>query len=133
MLKRLSSLILVLVVGGSVWVGTARPRDEHLCEMAGIEAMPGMETMPCCKKDETQFVLSESGPREQCCIAIPQGPGSSGTAFKLNPPTFSIAVVHPAAAKSPPAEPKPYECTYSTEVYLPNLQSSYIRNLTFLI
>jgi hypothetical protein len=36
MLKRLSSLILALTIAGSVLAGTARFRDEHVCQMAGI-------------------------------------------------------------------------------------------------
>ena len=81
----------------------------------------------------TQSVVSESGSREQCCVTIPQETGSSGTTFNLRPPSFSIAVIHPAVVQSPLAAPKPYECSYSTEVFLPNLQASYIRNLSFLI
>ena len=133
MLKRFSSLILALVIGGSVLAGTARLHNEHVCEMAGMEAMPGMETMPCCKKDETQSVTTESGSQEECCVTIPQETGSSGTTFNLRPPSFSIAVIHPAVVQSPLAVPKAYECSYSTEVFLPNLQASYIRNLALLI
>lgn len=133
MLKRFSSLILALVIGGSVLAGTARLHDEHVCKMAGMEGMTGMETMPCCKKHETQSVVSESGSRGQCCVTIPQGPGSSRTTFNLRPPSFSIAVIHPAIVQSPLAAPEPYECSFSTEVFLPNLQASYIRNHSFLI
>ena len=53
MLKRFSSLILALVIGSSVLAVTARPQDEHVCQMAGMEMMPehgdeevGMEPMP---------------------------------------------------------------------------------------
>lgn len=91
------------------------------------EMMPGMETMPCCKKHKTQSVLSE------CCINIPQETGSSGTTFTLRPPSFSVAVIHPAIRQPPITAPKPYEFIYSTEVFLPNLQTSYLRNLSFLI
>lgn len=133
MLKRFSSLILALVIGGSVLVGTARLHDEHVCQMAGMGAMPGMETMPCCEKHVTQSVVSESGSPRQCCVTIPEETGSSGTTFNLRSPSLSIAVVHPAVVQSPPAAPKPYECSYSTQVFLPNLQSSYIRNLSLLI
>jgi len=182
MLKRFSSLILALVIGGSVLAGTARPSNEHFCKMAGMqmpiaspslmpshgmmpgmemppgmhmdhgmeampcmemmpdmhmdhgmEAMPGMETMPCCKKHTTQRVVSEPGFGEQCCVNIPQEPGSSGTTFNLSPPSFSIAPIHPAIVQSPMMLPKPYECSYSPQVFLPNLQSSYIRNLSLLI
>lgn len=188
MLKRLSSLILAVVIGGSVFAGTTRLRDEHVCKMAGMqmsmallslnsshgmmpgmemmpgihmdhdmeampgmemtpgldmdhdmepmpgmEMMPGMETMPCCKKHTTQRVVSEPGFGEQCCVNIPQEPGSSGTPFNLRSPSFSIDVIHPAIVRSPMILPKPYECSYSPQVFLPNLQSSYIRNLSLLI
>ena len=133
MLKRFSSLILALVIGGSVLAGTARLHDQHVCQMAGMEMMPGMETMPCCKKNESAAVVSESGSSEQCCVTIPQETGSSGTTFNLRPPSFSLAVIHPAVAQSPLAAPKPTECSHSTEVFLPNLQASYIRNLSLLI
>ena len=129
MLKRLSSLVLVLVIGGSVLSGTARLHDEHVCQMAGME---GMENMPpCCQKHES--VGGDSGSREQCCVTIPQETGSSGTTFNVRPPSFSIAVIHPALVQSPLVAPKPYECSYSIAVFLPNLQASYIRNHSFLI
>jgi hypothetical protein len=132
MLKRFSSLILALMLGGSVLAGTARLQKEHVCEMAGME-MPGMETMPCCKEHQSRSVASESSSSEQCCFTIPQETGSSGTTFNLRPPSFSIAVIHPAAAQSPITLPQPYERAYSTQVFLPNLQATYIRNLSFLI
>jgi len=145
MLKRFSSLILALMLGGSGLAGTARLHDEHVCKMASMETMPametmpgmemmlGMETMPCCKKDETQSAVSESGPIGLCCVTIPEAPGSSGTTFNLRAPSFSIAVIHPAVVQSPLPALKPYERPYSTQVFLPNLQATYIRNLSFLI
>lgn len=168
MLKRLSSLILALMVGGSVLAGTARLHDQHVCKMAGVEVtpsmkmmagmemmagmdmpdmetmpgmetmlgmemMPGMENMPCCKKDATQPVVRESSSAPDCCVTIPQETRSSGTTFNLRSPSFSIAVIHPALVQSPITLPKPYERPYSTQIFLPNLQATYIRNLSFLI
>ena len=133
MLKRFSSLILVLVIGGSVMAGTTRLKDEHVCQMAGMGGMPGMETMPCCKKNQSASVDSDSSSGEQCCVTIPQETGSSGTTFNLRPPSFSVAVLHPAVVQSPITPLKPYECSYSPQVFLPNLQASYIRNLALLI
>ena len=130
MLKRFSSLMLALLIGGSVLAGTARLHDEHVCQMAGMEAMPGMD---CCKKDETRSVVSESGSQEECCVNIPSETGSRGAAFNLSPPSFSPAVIHPAVVQSSLAVPKPYECSYSAQVFLPNLRASYIRNLALLI
>jgi hypothetical protein len=158
MLKRFSFLILALMVSGSVLAGTTRLHDEHVCKMTGVEMMPGgmgpmlgmkmmprmatmpgmemmvgMEGVPCCEGDETQSVVSESGPDGECCITIPQEPGSSGTTFNLRPPSFGIALVHPAIVQSPFTLPKPCERSYSTRIFLPNLQATYIRNLSFLI
>ena len=133
MLKRFSSLILALVIGSSVMAGTARLRAEHVCQMADMEAMVGSGTMPCCKKNQRASVESESGSQEQCCVTIPQETGSRGTTFNLRPPSFSVAVIHPAVAQSHLVAPSPYECSHSTEVFLPNLQASYIRNLALLI
>jgi hypothetical protein len=133
MLKRLSSLILALMLGGSVLAGTARLQKEHVCEMVGMEMMPGMETMPCCKEHESPFVLSESRSSKQCCFTIPKETGSRGTTFNLRAPSFSIDVIHPAVVQSPLAAPWPYQSSYSAEVFLPDLQCSYIRNLSLLI
>ena len=91
------------------------------------EMMPGTEAMPCCKKHKTQSILSE------CCINIPQETGSSGTRFTLRPSSFSVAVIHPAVVQPPITVPKPYEFLYPAEVFLPNLQTSYLLNLSFLI
>jgi hypothetical protein len=101
--------------------------------MPGMEMTPGMENMPCCKEDTTQSVVSESGSAPDCCVTIPQETGSSGTTFNLRSPSFSIAVIHPAIVQSPITPPKPYERPYSTQIFLPNLQATYIRNLSFLI
>src|SRR6266496_1388504 len=121
MLKRFSSLILALMLGGSVLAGTARLQKEHVCEMASME-MPGMETMPCCKGHESPFVLNESSSSGQCCVTIPQETGSRGTTFNLRSPSFSIAVIYPAIVQSPITLPKLYERPYSTRFFLPNLQ-----------
>ena len=132
MLKRISSLVVILLLGGSVLAGTVRVRSEHVCKMAGMEMMPGMEIIPCCEEEQAKAATAESNTMGLCCVTIPRAPGSSGTTFKLRPPSFSIAVLHPAIVQSPMILPKPYERT-STEVFLPNLQASYIRNLSLLI
>ena len=133
MLKRFSSLILALMIGGSVMAGTTRLHDEHVCQLGGMAAMHDMEAMPCCQRHATQAVSTESGSPGPCCVNIPQEARSSGTAFKLRPPAFSIAVIHPAVMQSLTAAPKLYEWSYSPEVFVPNLQASYIRNLSLLI
>jgi hypothetical protein len=133
MLKRFSSAVLALMLGGSVLAGTARLQKEHVCEMAGMEMMPGMETMPCSKELQSLIVLSESSSSVQCCFTLPQETGSQGTTFNLSSPSFSIAAIHPAIVQSRITLPKLYERPYSTRFFLPNLQATYIRNFSFLI
>ena len=131
MLKRLSSLFMLLVLVGSVLAATGQVRNEHVCEMAGMELMPGMETMPCCEEEQPDVTAAEPGTMGMCCVTIPRAPGLSGTTYKLHPPSFSVAVVPALVESAGPG--KRYQSSYSTKVYLPNLQASYIRNLSFLI
>ena len=130
MLKRLSSLALVLLLGGSVLAGAAQVKNEQVCAMSGME-MPDMDVMPCCGAEQRKAPNVENDGMVNCCIAIPPSPGSSGTTFKLRPPSFSFAVLHPAIAQAP-IQFRHHEHP-STQVFLPNLQASYIRNLSLLI
>ena len=129
MLKRLSSLALVLLLGGSVLAGAAQVKSEQVCAMSGME-MPDMDVMPCCGEEQAKATF-EQDDMLNCCIAIPPSPGSSGTTFKLRPPSFSFAVIHPAIAQAPILSRRHEHL--STQVFLPNLQASYIRNLSLLI
>ena len=126
MLKRCSSLILAFVVGSSVLAGTARVRDEHVCEMVGREALPCIVTTSCCQEDQTKSV---SGSQEQCCITIPRETAASGTTFNLRPSSLSIDVPRPLFVQAHRVVLDPH----STKVFLPNLQASYIRNHALLI
>lgn len=113
--------------------GTARVRSEHVCKMAGTEMRAGMDTMPCCEEKQAEVATAESDPMGVCCVTIPRAPGSSGTTFKLCHPSFSVALAHTATAQCPVMLPKRFESFYSSEVFLPDLQASYIRNLSLLI
>ena len=170
MLKRFSSLILVLVVGGSVFAGTARLRSEHVCAMSGMEMMPnmetmpgmkmsgmenmagmdmpdmemsdmeemsgmdmsGMETMPCCQKNQAEATTEEPTNMGECCVTIPQEPGSTATTINRSS-SFSIAITLPAVLQPALSLPKPATRPHVTQLFLPNLQDSYVRNLSFLI
>ena len=129
MLKRFSSLILALLLGGSALAGTATRQGDHLCEMAGMA--PAIETTPCCKEHESLFVLSEYESSEPCCFTTPQETGSRGTTFNLTARYFSIAVNYPEVEHSSLTLLTPFRSSYSQ--VLPDLQHSYIRNLSFLI
>lgn len=131
MLKRFSSLILALLLGGNALAGTAARHGERLCEIAGMEMTPAVEITPNCKEHESRFVLSEPAPSKQCCFTSPQETGSRGTTFNLSARYFSIAISHPAADRSSLPVLKAHRSSYSQ--VLPNLQDSYIRNLSLLI
>lgn len=86
--------------------------------------------MPGCRAPQVPKL--EHDEMSNCCVAIPQAPGSSGMTFKLSPPSFSVAVLHPAIEKSPSTLSTGYERS-SSHLFKLNLQTSYIRNLSLLI
>jgi hypothetical protein len=181
-LKRISSLVLVLVLGGSVFAGNVWQGSGHICKMmmpmilnmahmrgmkvvgradsssmaapeletdsgaisCGMEQMSemdipdseslstdmaGLYTMSSCKVDaEAATELSN----EQCCVTIPQETGPAGTTSNLRP-SSSIAIIHPALTQPPVFLPIQGTRPFVTQAFLPNLQATYIRNLSFLI
>jgi hypothetical protein len=130
MLKRLSSLILALLLGVTTLAGTATRHGDHLCEMAGTGMAPSVETIPSCTEHETGPIFSGSSSSE-CCFTSPPETGVRETAFNLNARHFSIAVTHPGVEHSPVTLVPPNRSPYSS--VLPDLQHSYLRNLSFLI
>lgn len=130
MLKRFTSLILALLLSGSALAGPGVRHGEHLCEMAGMEMAPAVETIPRCTEHEAVFVLSESRSSE-CCFTSPQETAVRETAFNLNARYFSIAVTHPKVEHSSLTLLAPYRSLYSP--VLSDLQHSYIRNSSLLI
>jgi hypothetical protein len=129
MLKPFSSLILALLLGGSALAGTATRHGEHFCEIAGTA--PSIETTACSKEHESLFILGQVRSSEQCCFTTPKETGIRETAFNLNARFFSIAAAYLEVEHSSLPLLTPYRSSYS-EV-LPDLQHSYIRNLSLLI
>ena len=129
MLKRFSSLILALLLSGSAVAGTATRHGEHFCEIAGTA--PSIETTSCSKEHESVFILSQFRSSEQCCFTTPKETGFRETAFNLSARFFSIAVTYPQVEHTSLALLTPYRSVYSQ--VLPDLQHSYIRNLSLLI
>lgn len=128
MLKRFSSLILALLLGGSALAGTATRQGGDPCEM---DMAPAIETTPCCEEHESLIVLSPSRSWEQCCFTTPKETGVRETAFNLSARFFSIAVTYPEVVDSSLTQLTPHRSSYSQ--VLPDLQHSYIRNLSLLI
>ena len=129
MLKRFSSLILALLLCGSALAGTATRQGDHLCEMAVMA--PAIETTPCCKEHESLFIQSQFRSSEQCCFTTPKETGFRETAFNLSARFFSIAVTYPEVEQSSLTLLTPHRSSYSQ--VLPDLQHTYIRNLSLLI
>lgn len=129
MLKRFSSLILALLLGGSALAGTATRHREDFCDIA--ETAPSIETAACSKEHESLFIPSQFRSSEQCCFTIPKETGFRETAFNLSARFFSIAVTYPEVEHSSLTVLTPYRSLYSQ--VLPDLQHSYIRNLSLLI
>ena len=131
MLKRFSTLILALLLGGSALAGTATRHGEYLCEMAGMEMAPATESIPGCKEHEGLFVLSQRRSFEQCCFATPKETAFAETAFNPGARFFSITLSHPAVGHFSLPVLSPYQFSYYQ--VLPDHQHSYIRNLSLLI
>ena len=131
MLKRFSSLILALLLGGSALAGTATRLGQHLCETSGTEMAPAIETTQCGKEHESLFIPGQFRSSEQCCFTTPKETGFRETAFNLSTRFFSIAVTYPAVEHSSLTVPTPYRSFYSQDPR--DLQHSYIRNLSLLI
>ena len=129
MLKRFSSLILALLLGGSALAGTATRHGEHFCEIAGTA--PSIETTPCPKEHQRLFILNQFRSSEQCCFTTPKETGVRESAFNLSARFFSIAVTYPEVEHSSLTLLTPFRSSYSQ--VLPDLQHSYIRNLSLLI
>ena len=187
MLKRISSLALVLMVGLSVFAGTLRLSRGHVCSMTG-EIMPShtaigtgmkmsgmegmscadmsdmgsmseieifsaedssdietpdvdatrgmdmsdMDTMPCCR-ERVAVTVEFSRVGDACCISVPQETDSTTTTINLRSPSFSIVAINPAVMLPTLSPPKPSPSPHVTQLFLPNLQGSYVRHLSFLI
>ena len=127
MLKRLSSLVLILVLVGSALAGVPMHQEEHGCGMAG------MEMMDCCQKARMQGDAPATIAARLCCAIDCQEPGPTGAQFTLRLPDFGVTPLPPAVMHSPAALPIALERPFSTKIHSPDLQSSYIRNLSLLI
>ena len=126
MLKRIKSLVLVLVVAGGA-SGVTSLQGKHVCEMEG------MDMMSCCESAQTHYDAPKILEPQLCCAASPQQPLPVGATYTLRVPSFSVALPHPALEHCSLTQLTPLKCPYSKQTYSQNLQASYIRNLSLLI
>src|SRR6266403_4900587 len=94
--KRLTSLILVLVVCGSVFAGIPLHSNEQEC------SIPDMAGMDCCKKaTQAETLTPEVSTARLCCALNCSQSGTTGsTGSQLPRPSASQAIaIHPASVQ----------------------------------
>jgi len=156
-------LVLVVagsLFAGNVWVGSEHickmMRMPNMAHMSGIKMageaprsdmetnsgpmsfgvgdmsemnVPDSETMPGCKDHaEAATELSDN----ECCVTIPNHSGSTVAISNVRP-SFSVAISCPVSTQAPVFPPRQGTRSFVVKLFLPNLQTTYIRNLSFLI
>jgi hypothetical protein len=130
MLKRLTSLLLLLAVGAGVASGAPLHSGGRECAMED-----SMEMMDCCKRARSHGDAPEVQAARLCCAVNCQNGGANGPASATRVSAPQVAPEHPAAA--------PETLTYA--LALPHLRRAvrpshanesppvYLLNLAFLI
>src|SRR6266403_3539140 len=130
MVTRLASLVLVLVIGGSVFAGIPLHPNEQEC------SMPDMAGMDCCEKAaQSESLTPEVSTARLCCALNCSQSGTTGsTGSQLPRPSGSQAIaIHPASVQ--PIVGSPHLSLRSSWADSPPLYSNpaYIRHLALLI
>jgi hypothetical protein len=127
MLKFLTSIVMILVLAGSLFAGTPFGSHEHEC------GMRGMDGMDCCQKAK----LASDAPDVQaarlyCAVNCPQpGPVQNG---QVKPQAAPLAVAQrPPAAKTPLTGLQPQSRIRPARDLLSHSPPTYIRLLSLLI
>jgi hypothetical protein len=129
MLKRLTSLLLLLAVGAGVASGAPLHSGGNECAMEG-----SMEMMDCCQHARSHGNTPEVQAARLCCAVNCQTTGTSGPASETNIYGPQIAPSHPAATT--PATPAFTIPHVRRRVRLSHTNESppvYLLNLAFLI
>src|SRR6266403_230775 len=127
--KRLTSLILVLVVCGSVFAGIPLHSNEQEC------SIPDMAGMDCCKKaTQAETLTPEVSTARLCCALNCSQSGTTGsTGSQLPRPSSQAIAIHPSAAQ-PLAAMLPLSIHSSwADSPPPYSNPAYIRHLALLI
>jgi hypothetical protein len=121
MMKRLSALVLVLALGGSMLAGVPL----HSSSMSGM--------MDCCKLAQMQMDSPEVVAARLCCaINCPQ-PAQTESTGAARISRQVVTPVHPAIVALPATSPRLWPSFSSTLPQSANSQPSYILNLALLI
>jgi len=128
MLKVLTSIVLILVLAGSLFAGTPIGAHERDCGMSG------MDGMDCCDKAGMASDAPDVQAARLCCAINCQQPGPVQNG-EVKPQSAPLAVVaeHPSAAQSPFTGLQPQSRPQPARDYLSNSPPTYIRHLSLLI
>ena len=127
-MKRLESLILLLVLGGSAFAGVPQHFGESECGMDGIMAMD------CCKAALLQEETPKVADAKLCCAlnCAQNGTTSPPNIVRVTPPSPARGPAHPAIA-----QPLPQSSLLFLRIDRlhgpPNSGPTYLRNLALLI
>jgi hypothetical protein len=128
-LKRLTALVFILVIGGGALAGTPLHSHDRECEMGG---MAGMD---CCKKARGQSDAPEVLAAKLCCAlncSQPAPTGSTPAPNTQSAPSPTSSPLHSAA--TPPASLLPPPLKPGQALVLPlNFPPGYIRHSALLI
>lgn len=129
MLKRLTALVFVLVIGGGAVAGTPLHSHDQECEMGA------MAMMDCCIKAREQSQAPEVLAAKLCCAINCSQPVPAGQTGTFNPQTAQSPVTSPLLASAPPpADLLPPSLQRGRELTLAlSFPPGYIRHSALLI
>jgi hypothetical protein len=130
MRKRLTSLALVLLIGGSVYTGMPLHSNEQECNM------PEMAGMDCCKiAAQGESITSEELIAQLCCALNCSQQGTTGSrgAQLPRPSVAQLTLDYPSLVQPPPS--RKFSCLSLNWAHSPLQYSNpaYIRHLALLI
>jgi hypothetical protein len=129
MAKWLTSLALIVALGGSVLAGMPLHSDEQECTMSGMNG-----DMDCCAKARKQDATPEVTTAQLCCaVNCPSSGTTPPTSSVQRTPILAIVAQHPAIIQSPFVVPSLRLRTDSTQDHPQNSKPTYIRHLALLI
>jgi hypothetical protein len=129
MAKWLTSLALIVALGGGVLAGMPLHSEGQECAMSGMGSH-----MDCCAKAHKQAATPEVTAARLCCAFNCPSSGTtppSSSVQRVSP--LSVIAQHPAAVQSPLVIPTLRPRLDAAQDHLQNSQPTYIRHLALLI
>ena len=129
MTKWLTSLALLVALGGGVLAGVPLHSGEQECNMPGMKG--GMD---CCAKARQRAATPEVTAARLCCAVNCSSSGTTppeGSARRT--PPLDVVARHPAAVRPPFVIPSSRPRSDSAQSHPEDSQPTYIRHLALLI